>query len=207
MGRCILNPQNKTEWRAWAKAIRSSLPDLSERVCKQLEGWLTLTSQPPLPQRVGGRVLAYRAFSDEVRLEPLIDAMPFITWLTTRINPGKHLSLHAFSSATVRNRFGILEPPAEEPELDPGAVDMALVPGLVFDARGVRLGYGAGFYDRLLPTLRQDILIIGVTCDALIVPELPSEAHDVRMTHLVTESGVRQIDRASGTDDGKFGHD
>jgi 5-formyltetrahydrofolate cyclo-ligase len=79
-------------------------------------------------------------------------------------------------------------------------VDVALVPGLVFDVRGTRLGFGAGFYDRLLPSLRAGIPIIGVTRDALVVPELPSEAHDVLMVYLVTESGVRQIDRASGTD-------
>jgi 5-formyltetrahydrofolate cyclo-ligase len=52
----------------------------------------------------------------------------------------------------------------------------------------------------LLSSLRAGVPIIGVTRDALVVPELPSEAHDVLMTHLVTESGVRQIDRAFSTD-------
>ena len=70
---------------------------------------------------------------------------------------------------------------------------MALVPGLCFDERGTRLGYGLGYYDRLLPLLRSDALIVGVTADALVVPELPKAPFDVPMTHLVTESGVRQV--------------
>lgn len=138
-------------------------------------------------------VLAYRAFRDEVKLESLAANRPEIAWLTTRVNPQKRLTLHAFSSAKLTNRLGILEPHADAPEFEPALVDVVLVPGLAFDVSGVRLGYGAGFYDRLLPKLRPGIPIIGVSRDGLVVPELPSEAHDVRMTHLATESGVRAI--------------
>jgi 5-formyltetrahydrofolate cyclo-ligase len=119
--------------------------------------------------------------------------MPNLTWLTSRVNPNSRLTLHDFASATVKNRFGILEPPSDALEFDPSLVDVALVPGLAFDLKGTRLGYGAGYYDRLLPRLRPGILIVGVTCDALVVPDLPREDHDVRMTHLATESGVRAI--------------
>ena len=188
LGRYSLNldaNSSKAEWRFWARGLRSSLPDASEAIWCNLETFLRA-----LEPRT---VLAYRAFRDEVRLEALAETAPEIAWLTTRVHPDARLTLHAFSSATVTNRFGILEPHPDAPEFDPRAVDVALVPGLAFDLHGTRLGYGAGFYDRLLPRLRPGIPIIGATRDALIVPELPREPHDVRMTHLVTESGVRAV--------------
>ena len=190
---------SKTEWRAWANATRSSLPDASNAVCAVLEAFLVgsnarvLTVEGEHRVRPYATVLSYKAFGHEVDLEPLPVLLPEFEWLTTRVNGRYTLSLHAFSSATVRHRWGILEPPKDEPSVPPSSVDVVLVPGLVFDVRGGRLGYGQGFYDRLLPQLRSNIPIIGVTRDALVVPELPLEDFDVRMTHLATESGVRPV--------------
>ena len=64
-----------------------------------------------------------------------------------------------------------------------------MVPGLCFDKQGYRLGYGKGYYDKLLPTLRQ-VPFVGITANALIVDKLPIESFDVAMTHLVTETGI-----------------
>ena len=54
-----------------------------------------------------------------------------------------------------------------------------LVPGLAFDARGYRLGRGAGHYDRLLPTLRPDAPRWALALDCQLVEGLPIEPHDV----------------------------
>jgi 5-formyltetrahydrofolate cyclo-ligase len=88
------------------------------------------------------------------------------------------------SGALVSGRFGLLEP--AEPLLDADAVGLAsvvLVPALAVDRRGVRLGRGGGYYDRSLPLCRPDARLIAVVRDEEIVEELPSEEHDVRMTH------------------------
>ena len=89
--------------------------------------------------------------------------------------------------ALVSGRFGLLEP--AEPLLEKNAVGMAsvvLVPALAVDRRGVRLGRGGGYYDRSLPLCRPDARLIAVVRDHEIVDELPSEVHDVRMTHALT---------------------
>ena len=65
-----------------------------------------------------------------------------------------------------------------------------VVPGLAFDRRGHRLGRGAGVYDRFLATLPPHVLRIGVIPAALVVPELPTEPHDVPMHFVVTEREV-----------------
>jgi 5-formyltetrahydrofolate cyclo-ligase len=174
---------SKADWRTWAKETRSRLPDVSSGVCKHLEQFFKTFNA-----RV---VLIYKAFGSEINLESLVENLPNLEFWTTRVNPDYRLSLHPFSTATTRNKLGMLEPTISEPQLEPGLVDVVLVPGLVFDRFGTRLGYGAGFYDRLLPSLRSDTVLIGVTHDALLLESpLPKDVLDIPMTHVVTESGL-----------------
>ncbi len=173
----------KNVWRAWASLKRKYSPDVSSEVCKHLEEFLKNSNARVL--------LSYKAFGSEINLEPLMENLPNLEFWTTRVNPNSRLSLHPFSSVTTRNKLGMLEPEMSEPELEPELVDVALVPGLVFDRFGMRLGYGAGFYDRLLPKLHPNAVLIGVTQDALLLESpLPKDVFDVPMTHLVTESGL-----------------
>ncbi|WP_445168841.1 5-formyltetrahydrofolate cyclo-ligase [Mycolicibacterium sp. Dal123E01] len=89
--------------------------------------------------------------------------------------------------ALVAARFGLLEP--AEPWLPSSAVaqaNLVLVPALAVDRRGVRLGRGGGFYDRSLAQCGPDTKLIAVVRDDEVLMELPSEAHDVRMTHALT---------------------
>ena len=184
---------SKQQWRDWAKTTRVALPDASDAVCAHLERFIREWNATHTDGADRLRtVVAYKAFGSEVRLEALVAALPDLEWLTTRTEPDGQLSLHPFSSATQRNRLGVLEPPADAPEVPAHAVDAILVPGLVFDATGGRLGYGKGFYDRLLPHLRPGVPTVGITSTALVVPALPLEASDVRMTHLATETGVQR---------------
>jgi 5-formyltetrahydrofolate cyclo-ligase len=84
-------------------------------------------------------------------------------------------------------RFGLLEP--GEPRLPADAVASAaviLVPALAVDRDGVRLGRGAGFYDRSLPLAGPAARLVAVVRDDELVERLPAEAHDVRMTHALT---------------------
>ena len=70
-----------------------------------------------------------------------------------------------------------------------GAFEVVLVPGLAFDLRGGRIGYGAGIYDRLLAQLRPSVLRVGLAYDCQVVEKaLPQAPHDRPMDYLVTES-------------------
>jgi len=91
----------------------------------------------------------------------------------------------------VAGRFGLREP--AEPWLPATALGQAqvvLVPALAVDRRGVRLGRGGGFYDRSLPLCAAGTRLVALVWDGEVVDELPSEAHDVRMTHALTPSGL-----------------
>jgi 5-formyltetrahydrofolate cyclo-ligase len=67
------------------------------------------------------------------------------------------------------------------------AVDWVLVPGAVFDAYGHRLGYGGGYYDRLLPLLRGDTRRIAGAFELQLVERVPAATHDLRVDAVVTE--------------------
>lgn len=89
-------------------------------------------------------------------------------------------------------RWGLLEPP--EPWLPESALaeaSLVLVPALAVDRHGVRLGRGGGFYDRSLAGRDPHARLIAMVRDPELLNELPSEPHDVRMTHALTpERGV-----------------
>jgi 5-formyltetrahydrofolate cyclo-ligase len=87
--------------------------------------------------------------------------------------------------------LGAREPPADAPELPLTEIDLAIVPGLAFDARGQRLGRGRGHYDATLAMLRADASRVGLAFEVQIVPAVPTEEHDVALDAVVTEAATR----------------
>lgn len=81
-------------------------------------------------------------------------------------------------------RFGVLEPPGNCPLFDLKRLDMALVPGIAFAFDGARLGRGKGYYDRLLAQVTG--WKCGVAFDWQVIPEIPTEAHDIRLNCILT---------------------
>lgn len=85
--------------------------------------------------------------------------------------------------------FGILEPPQREDRLvQPEEVELALVPGVSFDRRGHRIGYGMGYYDSLLKKVKGKK--IGLAYSLQIVERVPDEPHDVAVDMIVTEGEI-----------------
>ena len=82
----------------------------------------------------------------------------------------------------------IHEPSLDAQYIDPSKVDVWLVPGLAFSNTGVRLGYGGGWYDRLLARAKVEAVRVGVGYDFQLLDELPRETHDCLMTDLVLVS-------------------
>jgi 5-formyltetrahydrofolate cyclo-ligase len=83
-------------------------------------------------------------------------------------------------------RFGLLEPPSNpERAVEPREIDLVLVPGIVFDHGGYRIGYGGGYYDRFLARL--DASSIGLAFEMQLVERVPREPHDVPVDAIATE--------------------
>ncbi|WP_428981421.1 5-formyltetrahydrofolate cyclo-ligase [Nocardia brasiliensis] len=92
-----------------------------------------------------------------------------------------------------RARFGLLEPTgAALTSAAVGWAELILVPALAVDRRGVRLGRGAGYYDRTLSAARPDARLVAVVRDDEVVSRLPEEPHDRRMGWALTPGGGLQ---------------
>ena len=126
-------------------------------------------------------VMAYYSLSDEVCTHQLIDELVAAgkTVLLPKVLDDETMELRRYQSvADLREgAFHIMEP-VGEPFTDYEQIEVALIPGVAFDAEGHRLGRGKGYYDRFLqslPTVRK----IGVCFDFQKVESVPFEAHDV----------------------------
>ena len=97
----------------------------------------------------------------------------------------------------VRTGFGTTGPGPEAAVIDP---DILLVPLSAFDRDGNRIGYGAGHYDRAIDRLRAKGRVpklIGIAFDCQEVASVPAEPHDVPLDGILTESGLRMVQRHS----------
>jgi len=88
---------------------------------------------------------------------------------------------------------GLREPSALAPEASPGELDVIVVPALAVDPTGHRIGYGSGYYDRVLPRFAPPATTIAVAFDFQLLVEIPWTEHDARVDWVVTD--VRALAR------------
>lgn len=150
------------------------------------------------PLRAGRRVALYSPLDDELDTTPLLSLarergceifLPRIDdYRATR------MSFRRETATLTRNRFGISEPDAGQ-SLGSRWFDIVFVPLVAFDTRGMRLGMGAGFYDRALAWRRARTAwrgprLIGLAYAFQQLPSIAAAAHDVRLDAVVTQQGV-----------------
>ncbi|MCO6391291.1 5-formyltetrahydrofolate cyclo-ligase [Aliihoeflea aestuarii] len=94
--------------------------------------------------------------------------------------------------------FGTWGPGPDAPELTP---ELMLVPLAAFDARGHRIGYGAGYYDRAIERMQANghtPRLVAIAFDCQEVDEVPEQPHDVQLGEILTESGLRAFPQPLG---------
>ncbi len=183
-----INPQlTKAQLRRKLLKQRQSLSDQmwkekSDRLVQNLQSF-SLFQQAKT-------ILAYFAFRREPDLSALFTSVRhwgFSRCLNRSLvwhywSPGDRLSV---------GNYGILEPFADTPMVEPTAVDLILVPAVACDRRGYRLGYGGGFYDRLLSSLNwQQIPTVGIIFNFAFLSDLPSDPWDIPLNAICTETGI-----------------
>jgi 5-formyltetrahydrofolate cyclo-ligase len=85
--------------------------------------------------------------------------------------------------------FGINEPPSlKKSFISPDKIDLLIMPGVVFDEKGYRVGYGGGYYDRLTGENDFRAVKAALAFDMQIVEDLPAEPHDKKVDYIITES-------------------
>jgi len=184
----------KTELRRSLLNTRKSLSapewrEKSDRLCNHLHNSPLFTQAKT--------ILAYFSFRQEPDLSPL-----FVTprkWGFPRC-VGSYLSWHIWQpgDALHTGAYGILEPLPDAPKIDHSEVDLILVPAVGCDVRGYRLGYGGGYYDRMLslPEWESKVAIATIFEFALLA-QLPDDSWDKPLHGICTESGLEMIQQKS----------
>ena len=90
--------------------------------------------------------------------------------------------------------MGIPEPSlTDERMMSPEDVDLVVIPGVAYDSAGNRIGYGGGYYDRLLSQTEKKLLVVAPAFEEQIVDQIPAEEHDVKVDIIVTDKRILRI--------------
>ena len=185
-------------------ARRKALPNAerehaSETVCGRLSDDDALAAAV-VPPSGRGALAVYLASPFEIDLSAFVEKMLRMgaAVVSPRWNGETYelARLRGLASGLRRGPMGILEPEAAD-IVDPSNVAAWIVPGLAFTPDGRRLGYGGGWYDRLLSASSATSLKIGVAHDFQIVGDLPCEAHDVPVDRVVRCRPLRRCPSTS----------
>lgn len=148
-----------------------------------------------LAARSSRQVFSFVAHRGEPDLAALPSHVPATFGLPVIASERGGMAFHAWrpGEPLVKNRYGIFEPEAHAAGLTPDAATLILVPSVALDRHGARLGYGGGYYDRFLAKIN-GATVAGVAFERFVLHELPAEPHDLRVTWIATELGVRACD-------------
>lgn len=179
-------PLLRAQMREAKKQHQSQLAKMSAAIVDRLTSSLLL---PPSSLHLPlSTFLTYWPLSDEVDIRPLIDQLVAEgkTVVLPKVTGDETMELRRYTSRDdlQEGAFHILEP-VGEPFTDYDQIDVALVPGMAFDAAGHRLGRGKGYYDRFLAA-HPHLYKIGVCFPFQRVAEVPSEAHDIIMDEVIS---------------------
>jgi 5-formyltetrahydrofolate cyclo-ligase len=181
---------SKQELRLRFKELRAAL---SANECKLLSGEILnrLRKHPALS--AAACVFSYVAFGREVDTRPLLAELVDSGKLV--VAPGKDRRLdttRCFHFLRANDPILLAEKPEiETPDtcdvLDLRDVDVFLVPGIVWDERGYRIGFGGGYFDKLLVQRRPDSVAIGLAYEFQVLPSLHPDPWDQPVDYLITE--------------------
>ncbi len=185
--------RNKADLRRDAAARRDALPAQARKAAAE-----AIAARPfPLAIAPGTIVSGFMPMKTEINPLPLMKtlaeagaqlALPKIA------GRGRPLVMRAWAwgAPLDTGQWGIREPKADYPEVDP---DMLLVPLLAFDRAGQRIGYGAGYYDITIARLRsrKKVAAVGIAFALQEVPAVPATEHDAPLDFVLTEREAIEI--------------
>lgn len=139
-------------------------------------------------------VFIYMDFKNEVMTSNLIKRMlsekkrvviPYTDSINTVLIPSEITK----ESDLKQNSFGYYEPKSILP-VNIEEIDLVIVPGVVFDKNLNRIGFGKGYYDKILNRLKPSAKKIALAHDFQVLEDIPAEEHDVKMDMIITEKNI-----------------
>ena len=184
--------QDKTEVRKELLSRRDRIPPEVRKTKSRIirESLLSLEEF-----RKAGIIFFFASFRTEVDTAELIKISLSMgkQVVLPRVNPDRNdlllFEVKDFGDLTP-GYMGIPEPSEGARQVSINDVDLVVIPGAGYDASGNRIGYGGGYYDRLLSGLQRDIPVIAPAYEEQILDSVPSEPHDIRVNLIVTDRRI-----------------
>jgi 5-formyltetrahydrofolate cyclo-ligase len=184
----FLRRQAKAELRRQMRALRAAIPEKA-RAARSEKIVQRVISSPAFDRASAVGLFWPMLDKSEVDVRPLDAAAreknkrvayPFLR------DEGDMALLVAEAGSLEERGNGFAEPPEDGEEVASAGL-VVIVPALAVDASGQRIGYGKGFYDRLLARIAPPAMTIAVAYDFQVVAEVPATAHDRRVDFVVTD--------------------
>ncbi|MGD9568198.1 MAG: 5-formyltetrahydrofolate cyclo-ligase [Sedimentibacter sp.] len=186
--------ETKLELRKRILNIRNNMPkDEAEKKSNIIINKLTTLNE----YEDSKLVFVYMSFGNEVDTFELIKRMlkenkrvviPYTDTKNTVIIPSE---LKSLEDDLILSKFGYYEPIYEKiKKVEPEEFDLIVTPGVVFDKNLNRVGFGKGYYDRILLRKRKDAKAVAVAYEFQVLEDVPAEAHDIKMDMIITEENI-----------------
>ena len=132
-------------------------------------------------------VLLYSSIKCEVETATIIEIALQSKRVALPVVKGHDIFASEITATTFLHsgKFNILEP-VKHKALPPGEIDVVVIPGIAFDAKGNRVGYGHGYYDKFLAKTKA--FKVALAYDLQLVPAIPADPHDIPVDVIVTET-------------------
>ena len=167
---------------------------LSKRIISNLSEWIQEKENSEYGYTIDA-VMVYLSMKSEVRTWDFVETLlkqdrkiiaPIVDTNSGNLIPKQIQNL---KNDLVRHEYGMFEPKHSCPDFPPDNLQLIIVPGIAFDRKGYRLGYGKGFYDRFLLSC-PNAVIIGIAYQLQHVDDIYPQPWDIPMHHILSEEGM-----------------
>jgi 5-formyltetrahydrofolate cyclo-ligase len=186
----------KEEKKLIRKSILEKRNSLSAQEIKQSE-MLIMNNLMKLNQFIQSQnIFCYLSFRSEVPTKGIIEycqQQGKKVYIPVCVNETKEMIISKYDSdiELAASNYGVLEPTSETIKIaDRSILDTAIMPGAVFDERGYRIGYGAGYYDKFFAHTNKQIFKIALAFSFQIVENVPKDDFDIPVDCIVTEKEI-----------------
>ena len=189
----LIKTNLRTQYLEKRKAIPKEKKQAADKaICRKIASTVSF--------RFADTVMVYSALPSEIDITELIETAlaQGKRVVFPRCVPGTPImNFHVVTDLTAleKGSFSIMEPPADSPIWTPTDADKAIciIPGVIFDPQGHRVGYGKGYYDRYFSD--KTVQRIGIVYDDFVLPSLPHGRYDLAVDLIITEKRLISIGR------------
>ena len=146
-----------------------------------------------LPEFIKSKnIFTYYSFSDEVSTLDIFNKTEK-NWFIPKIEQKNLLVCPFNKNNLIENQYKIMEPKTSENNINPDELDMVIIPALAADRNGYRIGYGKGYYDRFLASIKSKSIKATLVFSDLLFDNIYPNEFDIKSDIIITDKEILRI--------------